>query len=180
MFHACFIHIATCFTTSYHYYKFSGTNQLTRCHNASLCLFCLCIAEKVQNKNAQKIQKKIHKFYFARRLHGLEGQVRWRPEASLPGLDAALMGGGAEGWCGLLVHPLVLPFSLFIASMVKTLKRSTILSNTTLCSATIQNPNSGDKSLCAGTLLGRGSALGAICIAIAASRDKEGVVLHRG
>ena len=36
MFHAYIIPIATCFIyTSYHFYAFSGTNLLTRCHSAS-------------------------------------------------------------------------------------------------------------------------------------------------
>ena len=39
MFYAHIMSIATCFIhTSYHFYAFSGTNLLTRCHSAS-CLF---------------------------------------------------------------------------------------------------------------------------------------------
>jgi hypothetical protein len=38
MLHSCFISIALCFVyTSWHFYAFSGTNVLTRCHNASSC-----------------------------------------------------------------------------------------------------------------------------------------------
>jgi hypothetical protein len=36
MLHACFTPIALCFVyTSWHFYAFSGTNLLTRCHSAS-------------------------------------------------------------------------------------------------------------------------------------------------
>ena len=54
-------------------------------------------------------------------------------------------------------------------------------------SAATKNPNSGDRSLCFGTLPGRGIAPGAISIdsiaifiAIVVSHDEEGVVLPRG
>jgi hypothetical protein len=39
MLHACFTPIALCFVyTSWHFYAFSGTNLLTRCHSASYFL----------------------------------------------------------------------------------------------------------------------------------------------
>ena len=47
-------------------------------------------------------------------------------------------------------------------------------------STAIQNPNSGDISSYSGTLSGQGSTSGAIFIDVAASRDEEGVVPHRG
>jgi hypothetical protein len=38
MLHACFTPIALCFVyTLWHFYAFSGTNLLTRCHSASSC-----------------------------------------------------------------------------------------------------------------------------------------------
>jgi hypothetical protein len=38
MLHACFTLIALCFVyTSWHFYAFSGTNLLTRCHSDSSC-----------------------------------------------------------------------------------------------------------------------------------------------
>jgi hypothetical protein len=38
MLHACFTPIGLCFVyTSWHFYAFSGTNLLTRCHSASSC-----------------------------------------------------------------------------------------------------------------------------------------------
>ena len=48
MLHACFIPIATCFVyTSWHFYAFSGTNLLTRCHSASSCFLLFLYFRKV-------------------------------------------------------------------------------------------------------------------------------------
>ena len=96
-------------------------------------------------------------------------------------------GGRAVVWCGRLGHLLATPFGLYIASAVQTLKESTISPEEFRSSAATKNPNSGDKSLCFGTLPGRGSAPGVISIdstamfiAVAVSHDEEGVVLPRG
>jgi hypothetical protein len=50
MLHACFIPIALCFVyTSWHFYAFSRTNLLTRCHSASSCfLLFLCFRKVTQ------------------------------------------------------------------------------------------------------------------------------------
>ena len=85
------------------------------------------------------------------------------------------------------MHALALPFGLYIAPAPKTLEESTISPEEFRSSAATKNPNSGDRSLCFGTLPGRGIAPGAISIdataifiAVAASHDEEGVALHRG
>ena len=95
--------------------------------------------------------------------------------------------GRAQGWCRLLVYLLATPFGLYIAPEKITLSAWTTSPEKFQSSAAIQNPNSGDRSLCSGTLPGRGIAPGsisidstAIFIAIADSHDKEGVVLPRG
>ena len=95
--------------------------------------------------------------------------------------------GRAQVWCRLLGRLLAMPFELYIASAVKTPEQLTISPEKFQSSATIQNPNSGDRSLCFGTLPGRGIAPGAISIdatasiiVVAASHDEEGVVPHRG
>ena len=87
---------------------------------------------------------------------------------------------GAQGWCRLLVHRLATPFGLYIAPDLKLTEESTISPEKFQSSVAIRNPNSGDRSLCSGTLPGRGIAPGAIFIAVAASHDEEGVVLPRG
>jgi hypothetical protein len=50
MLHACFTPISLCFDyTSWHFYAFSGTNLLTRCHSASSCfLLFLCFRKVTQ------------------------------------------------------------------------------------------------------------------------------------
>jgi hypothetical protein len=48
MLHACFTPIALCFVyTSWHFYAFSGTNLLTRCHSASSCFLLFLYFRKV-------------------------------------------------------------------------------------------------------------------------------------
>jgi hypothetical protein len=48
MLHACFTPIALCFVyTSWHFYAFSGTNILTRCHSASSCFLLFLYFRKV-------------------------------------------------------------------------------------------------------------------------------------
>jgi hypothetical protein len=52
MLHACFYTICLVFRyTSWHFYAFSGTNLLTRCHSASSLFFCyFCVSEKLHRK----------------------------------------------------------------------------------------------------------------------------------
>jgi hypothetical protein len=48
MLHACFTPIALCFVyTLWHFYAFSGTNLLTRCHSASSCFLLFLYFRKV-------------------------------------------------------------------------------------------------------------------------------------
>ena len=90
-------------------------------------------------------------------------------------------------WCRLLVHRLATPFGLYIAPDLKLTEQLMISPEKFQSSAATKNPNSGYRSLCFGTLPGRGIAPGAISIdatasiiVVAASYDEEGVVLHRG
>ena len=55
-------------------------------------------------------------------------------------------------------------FAYKIPKPLKAEEPPTIFPETRLSSAAIENPNSGDRSLCSGTLPGRGSAPGAISI----------------
>jgi hypothetical protein len=48
MLHVCFTPIALCFVyTSWHFYAFSGTNLLTRCHSARSCFLLFLYFRKV-------------------------------------------------------------------------------------------------------------------------------------
>jgi hypothetical protein len=51
MLHACFTPIALCFIyTSWHFYVFSGTNLLTRCHSVISCFLLFCVLKKLHRK----------------------------------------------------------------------------------------------------------------------------------
>jgi hypothetical protein len=54
MLHAYFYTICLVFCyTSWHFYAFSRTNLLTRCHSASFLFFCcFCVSEKLQMKHS--------------------------------------------------------------------------------------------------------------------------------
>jgi hypothetical protein len=52
MLHACFTPIALCvFYTSWHFYAFSGTNLLTRCHSANSLFFAIFVFQKSYTGN---------------------------------------------------------------------------------------------------------------------------------
>jgi hypothetical protein len=59
MLHACFYTICLVFCyTSCHFYAFSGTNLLTRCHSASSLFFAVfCVSEKLHRKYSQNWMK---------------------------------------------------------------------------------------------------------------------------
>ena len=65
MFHAFIIPIATCFIhTSWHFYAFSGTNLLTRCHSASSYFLLFFVSEKLFCKYPRNWTKQIATFLF--------------------------------------------------------------------------------------------------------------------
>jgi hypothetical protein len=74
MLHACFTPITLCFVyTSWHFYAFSGTNLLTRCHSASSCFLLFLCFRKVTHEIFSKLVKtkaEVHIY--------LKG--RWNPE----------------------------------------------------------------------------------------------------
>jgi hypothetical protein len=58
MLHACFTPIALCFVyTSWHFYVFSGTNLLTRCHSASSCFLLFLCFRKVTQEIFSKLDE---------------------------------------------------------------------------------------------------------------------------
>jgi hypothetical protein len=58
MLHACFTPIALCFVyTSWHFYVFSGTNLLTRCHGASSCFLLFLYFRKVIQKIFSELEE---------------------------------------------------------------------------------------------------------------------------
>jgi hypothetical protein len=58
MVHACFTPIALCFVyTSWHFYAFSRTNLLTRCHSASSCFLLFLCFRKVTQEIFSELDK---------------------------------------------------------------------------------------------------------------------------
>ena len=155
MFHACFIPIVTCFTyTSYHYYAFSGTNLLTRCRSASSCFLLFLYFRKASLEIFSELDENLRRPLFYQKTPGVQRGDEVEPRGphtwARPGQGSV----GAQGWCRHLVHRLATPFGLYIAPTQKTLKESMISPEKFQSSAAIQNPNSGDRSLCSGTLPG--------------------------
>jgi hypothetical protein len=188
MLHACFTLIALCFVyTSWHFYVFSGTNLLTRCHSASSCFVLFFysrflpkgIFSKLDETKAEvpilltrRQSPKGRRGRAGRRPHHRVAwaylwprhHMVWAPQVSsdiaLPPINCLQR----ENPRGIGIHPWKVPQR----------RRH-------------RRPISGDRSLCFGTLLGRGIAPGtisidstAISIAVADSHDEEGVVLPRG
>ena len=188
MFHANIIPIATCFaSTLCHFYTFFGTNLLTRCRSASSCFLLFLYSRKASLEIFSELDENLRRPLFYQKTHGVRRRGELEPRGPHTWARRDQGSAGAQGWCRLLVHRLATPFGLYIAPAPKTLKESTISPEKFQSSAATKNPNSGDRSLCFGTLPGRGIAPGAISIdstaifiAVAASHDEEGVVLPRG
>jgi hypothetical protein len=85
MLHACFYTICLLFRyTSWHFYAFSRTNLLTRCHSASsLFFYCFCVSEMLHKKyswNWTKQKPDIQIFHGAsRRPKRRRSRARGRP-----------------------------------------------------------------------------------------------------
>jgi hypothetical protein len=186
MLHASFTPIAICFVyTLWYFYAFSGTNLLTRCHSASSCFLLFLYFRKVVQKIFSELDEtkpevpilllrirsaKKRRRRAPRQPHHVvtrpwsRHRMVWAPRAptdiALPPIYCLRRENPKEG--GL--------------NPWKVSQR-----------CRHRRPVSGDRSLCSGTLPGRGIAPGAISIdstaifiAVADSHDEEGVVLPRG
>ena len=127
MFHVDIILIATCFgCTLYHFYAFSGTNLLTRCHSASSLFSAFFVSEILVRKYSRNRTKSIRPSIKDRGDHG----VQRAPGGDPPGAHA--IGGRGPGgthaelWCGGPTCPPTPPLRLYIPRVVKTLTRSPI------------------------------------------------------
>jgi hypothetical protein len=84
MLHACFTPIALCFVyISWHFYAFSGTNLLTRCHSVSSCFLLFLCFRKVTHELFSELDKtkaKVPIYLKGRRSpEGIRIQTRRRP-----------------------------------------------------------------------------------------------------
>ena len=123
MFHACFIPIATCFSsTLYHFYTFFGTNLLTRCRSASSCFLLFLYSRKASLEIFSELDETTRGCLFFQHVHG----VRRRDEDSPRGGQTTWRRGPifcrASMWFGPLGGPPTSPLRLFIPRDVKTLK----------------------------------------------------------
>jgi hypothetical protein len=187
MLHACFTPIALCFVyTSWHFYAFSGTNLLTRCHRDSSCFLLFFYSRFLPKKIFSELDETKVKFPFFWHKDGVQ-----RGDGDEPGGGHTMpwhgpTSGRAWLWCGPLGCPSTSPFRLYNAFDVKTLKKEVSI-HEKFHSRRHWRQVSGDINLCSGTLPGRGIAPGAISIdstaifiAIADSHDEKGVVLPWG
>jgi hypothetical protein len=123
MLHACSYTICFVFCyTSWHFYAFSRTNLLTRCHSASSCFLLFFVFQKSYTGNILGIgRNKARSSYFAVTKTESKAETEEGQEAATPGGGAGPPGRTTR-WCGPLVHPLTSPFRLYILSEAKTLK----------------------------------------------------------
>ena len=127
MFHAVIISIATCFGyTLYHFYAFSGTNLLTRCHSASSLFSAVFGFRKSIKEIFSELDETKTSSIISRGDHGVQRGVGADP----PGGHATL--GRGPGWAraplwrGGPRWPPTPPLRLYILCDAKTLLRSII------------------------------------------------------
>jgi hypothetical protein len=181
MLHACFTPIALCFVhTSWHFYAFSRTNLLTRCHSASsyfLLFFYSRFLPKEIFSELDEIKAKLPIFLTQRRS---PKQRRRRAERQPHHAMAR-----AHLWSRLAMvwaprAPIDIALPPIYCSRRKNPKSISLHPQKVLQRHRHRRQVLGDRKLCSGTLPGWGIALGVIFIAIADSHDEKGVVLHRG
>jgi hypothetical protein len=124
MLHACFTPIALYFVyTSWHFYAFSGTNLLTRCHSASSCFLLFLCFRKVTHEIFSELDETKPKVpIFSDTTRSPKGRRRRARRQAHH--RVAPPSGRATRWCGPLVHPLTSPIRLYNPSDVKTLNQS--------------------------------------------------------
>ena len=148
MFHADIIPIVTCFIyTLYHFYTFSGTNLLTRCHSASSCFLLFLYSRKASLEIFSELDENLRRPLFYQTTPGVRRGDEVEPRGPHTWARRGQGPIGAEGWCRLLVHRLATPFGLYIAPDLKLTEQSTKLPNTSPCSAATKLRFGGQKVL---------------------------------
>jgi hypothetical protein len=91
MLHACFYTICLVFRyTSWHFYAFSGTNLLTRCHSAPCFLLFLCFKKVIHEIFSELDETKARRPDISRSFQNTEGEMErshwWAtPQGAQPG-----------------------------------------------------------------------------------------------
>jgi hypothetical protein len=163
MLHACLHTICFVFCyTSWHFYAFSGTNLLTRCHSASSLFSVVYVSEKLYRKYSRNWTKQKPNLLFFPKHH--EVQI-W--DGGGPGARLTL------GWCGLplaratrgwgqLAHLLMLPFRLYIPLDGKNLGDGSLFLETYYKPPPSSSRDQEDPGALPGTLLERGIPAGGL------------------
>ena len=127
MFHVVIILIATCFgCTLYHFYAFSGTNLLTRCHSAS-SLFSAVFRFRNPSKEIFSESDEINYTVNKRSGRSRSPEGTWRGPPGSHAIGGRDPGGTrAELWRGGPTWPPTPPLRLYIPRVMKTLTRSPI------------------------------------------------------
>jgi hypothetical protein len=123
---------ALCFVyTSWRFYEFFRTNLFTRCHSASSLFSVVFVFQKSYTRNILGIgrNKSWSSPIFLTR-DGVQSRDGGGPEGSRTIGWRGPPPGHATRWCGPLVHPLPLPFRLYILLDEKTLRAGTLFQKT--------------------------------------------------
>jgi hypothetical protein len=131
MLHACLCTICFLFCyISWHFYVFSGTNLLTRCHSASSLFSAIFVFQKSYTGNILGIGRKKDEVPIfpnkrrspKQRRRGASRRPHHRVVRPTP--------GPRTRWCGHLAHLLTPPFRLYILHGEKTLRTRSIFQKT--------------------------------------------------
>jgi hypothetical protein len=122
MVHACLYTICFVFCyTSYHFYAFSGTNLLTRCHSASSLFSAIFVFQKSYTGNILGIGRNKSQFLFIPTRDRVQSRDGGEPGASQTIGWHGLSLARATRWCGHMAHFLTPPLRLYIILGDKTL-----------------------------------------------------------
>jgi hypothetical protein len=161
MLHACFYTICLLFRyTSWHFYAISGTNLLKRCHSVSSLFYAVFVFQKSYTGNILGIGR--NKSRASRNSPKL--LENWRGDGVGPRGPHTIGRRGlapsrAPYVCGRPGSPLMTPLRLYKASRWKILGGVGKFPERVPQLRRRRRWISGDRSLCSGTLPGRGSAL---------------------
>jgi hypothetical protein len=101
---------------------------MPQCQFPIFCYFC--VLEKLHKKYSQNWPKQKLKFLFLPTRDGVQSRDGGGPEGSRTIGWRGPPPSRATRWCGPLVHPLTLPFRLYILVDEKTLKARTLFQKT--------------------------------------------------
>jgi hypothetical protein len=124
MLHTCLCTICFVFRyTSWHFYAFSGTNLLTRCHSASSLFSAIFMFQKSYTEIFSELDKtKPESPIFPGHKMKTEGEPEGDQGAATPRAGTPL--DHARGWCGPPGCPLTQPLRLYKAFRLQTVNQS--------------------------------------------------------